>query len=64
MKIGRKIAKHAILPSSRSPINHQHARRGAIVERLLGDPFFRKTVVKVAEAQFFTIICFGSLPRG
>src|SRR5579872_7187208 len=46
MHIGRKIAKHAILPSSFRAIDHQHPRAIAFGKWLLCNQFFRQIIIK------------------
>ena len=43
----RQFAKMAIVPTLALPVNHQHARGGAILQRFLGDQFGGKLVVKL-----------------
>jgi N6-L-threonylcarbamoyladenine synthase len=47
MDIGRKIAKHAILPFPRRPIDHQHPRPVAFGKWLLRNQFFGQIIIKL-----------------
>ena len=49
MEERRELAESSILPGSRFAIHHQHARRGAIRERLLRDQLFGKVVVEIGK---------------
>lgn len=47
-----KLAKRAIFPALLGTIQHQHARSGAVVERLLRDGRLRQVIIEEGKVQF------------
>jgi len=52
----REVAKHAVLPAPGPAIEHQHARPGAVPERLLRNQFFRQFVVEIRQPHSRTTV--------
>lgn len=46
-----KVAELAVLPTPFGTVNHEHARGGAVGERLLRNPFRRELKIKVGNNQ-------------
>ena len=55
MEVGRKVTEGVILPGARLAVDHQHARGGAVGERLLCDQFFGEMVVEIGKQHCFPL---------
>ncbi len=55
LQVAGKVAEQAVLPHASGAIQHQHARSGAILQRLLGDQLRRQVIVELAQMHFFRL---------